>query len=165
MAGTSYSSAGGLGTDRPLGRSSRLAGRHTMPPAASSDYHVHGVQGALSQDLQNVRAKKAELEAVSKWRSLEEELLASQLTVRRYENRSLPLPPQAGGDKSVIELAGNDGDLKPAAAPTSSTSTSSDPPAVAPTSAIGCGNSVAMCKSEATKLATIGITLSAADAT
>jgi hypothetical protein len=63
MAGTSYSSAGGLGTDRPLGRSSRLAGRHTMPPAASSDYHVHGVQGALSQDLQNVRAKKAELEA------------------------------------------------------------------------------------------------------
>ena len=59
---------------------------------------------ALMQSLHAI--KKAELEAVSKWRSLEEELLASQLTVRRYEDRSLPLPPQAGGDESVIEVGG-----------------------------------------------------------
>ena len=85
---------------------------------------------ALMQSLHAI--KRAELEAVSKWRALEEELLASQLTVRRYEDRSLPLPPQAGGDESVIEVAGNDGEVKPAAAPTLSTSTSSDPPAVVP---------------------------------
>ena len=86
--------------------------------------------------MQSLHAiKRAELETVSKWRALEEELLASQLTVRRYEDRSLPLPPQAGGDESVIEVAGNDGEVKPAAAPTLSTSTSSDPPAVVPTSA------------------------------
>ena len=88
---------------------------------------------ALMESLHAV--KKAELEAVSKWRSLEDDLLASQLTVRRYEDRSLPLPPHAGGDERVIEVAGNDGDVKPAAAPTSSTSTSSNPPVVAPTSA------------------------------
>ena len=85
---------------------------------------------ALMQSLH--ASKRAELEAVSKWRALEEELLTSQLTVRRYEDRSLPLPPQAGSDESVIEVAGNVGEGKPAAAPTLSTSTSSDPPAVVP---------------------------------
>ena len=98
---------------------------------ASQKYRMQ--RDALMESLHAV--KKAELEAVSKWRSLEDELLASQLTVRRYEDRSLPLPPQAGSDESVIELAGNVGDVKPAAAPTSSTSISSNHPVVAPISA------------------------------
>jgi hypothetical protein len=48
-------------------RSSRLlATRHSLPSGAtnaSPDHHAEGVQNSLSQDLQNVRAKKAELEA------------------------------------------------------------------------------------------------------
>ena len=88
---------------------------------------------ALVQSLHAI--KKAELEAVGKWRTLEDELRASNLMIQRYENRSLPLPPQSGGDESVIELSGYDGDLKPAAAPTFSTSTSSVHPATAPASA------------------------------
>ena len=50
-------------------RSSRpLVTRQTLPSVAANDnasleYHSEGVQSSLSEDLQNVRAKKAELEA------------------------------------------------------------------------------------------------------
>jgi len=85
----------------------------------------HGGQRvALMESLHAV--KRAELEAVSKYRTLEDELLAEKLKIARYEDRSVPLPPLSGvahGDESVAELGefgDSDGDLKPAAAATPS---------------------------------------------
>ena len=76
--------AGGSSRDT---RSSRLlATRRTMPSGATtalSDYHAEGVQSSLSQDLQNVRAKKAELEAK----------LASMQAQRASRSMQMPVEP------------------------------------------------------------------------
>jgi len=82
-----------------------------------------GRRVALVESLYVV--KRAELEAVTKYCTLEDELLAAKRKVQRCEDRSVPLPPLPGDaqcDKSVIELgefSDGNGDLKPAAVATS----------------------------------------------
>ena len=85
-----------------------------------------GPRDALMESLYAV--KRAELEAVIKCHTLEDELLAAKPKIQRCEGRSVPLPPLPGVaqcDESVLELgefSDGNGDLKPAAVATSSAS-------------------------------------------